>query len=200
MYAHRLAVDERTTPVSLEHRPPPPRVAVLVGRSAELAGTVFELRPPVVIGRDAGLSVSLPFEGVSRRHAEITGTDPSTLVLRDLGSTNGTIVNGAAVSTHALTNGDRVQLGSVELEYRLGTAADHRRAQQAAGALALLSRLSERELEVARLVAQGKRSEEIGQLLHIATRTVNTHLEHIYGRLEIKSRAALAALITQADS
>jgi DNA-binding CsgD family transcriptional regulator len=29
---------------------------------------------------------------------------------------------------------------------------------------------------------------------------VNTHLEHIYGRLEIKSRAALAALITQAES
>lgn len=196
----QIAVDERTTPVSPEYRPPPPRVAVLVGRSAEVAGAVFELQPPVVLGRDATLAVSLPHEGVSRRHAEIVGNDAGALVLHDLGSTNGTVVNGVAVTSHLLANGDRLVLGSVELEYRLGTAAEHRRAQQAAAALAMLSRLSERELEVARCVAQGKRSEEIGRQLHIATRTVNTHLEHIYDRLEIKSRAALAALITQAES
>lgn len=199
MYA-AAAVDERTTPVSLEYRPPPPRVAVLVGRSTEIVGRVFTLQPPVVLGRDAGLGVSLPYEGVSRRHAEIIGNDAGALVLTDLGSTNGTVVNGVVIATHLLANGDRVVLGSVELEYRLGTEADHRRAQQTAAAVALLSRLSERELEVARCVAQGKRSEEIARQLHIATRTVNTHLEHIYERLEIKSRAALAALITQAES
>ena len=144
-------------------------------------------------------SIQIPHDGVSRRHAEIVRTPDGAFMLRDLGSTNGTIVNGAATPSHRLANGDRIQIGTVELEYRLATEPESRRVRESAAALALLSRLSERELEVAKLVAQGLKSDEIGRRLHIATRTVNTHLEHIYGRLEIKSRAVLTRLVTQAD-
>jgi DNA-binding NarL/FixJ family response regulator len=52
-------------------------------------------------------------------------------------------------------------------------------------------RLSAREEEVARLVAQGLSNAEIAERLFITTRTVTTHLEHIYRRLEISSRSAL---------
>ena len=87
----------------------------------------------------------------------------------------------------------------VELEYRLATQPEARRLRESAGALAALSQLSDRELEVARLVAQGLKSDDIGQRLHISTRTVIAHLEHIYGRLQIRSRAVLTRIVTQAD-
>jgi DNA-binding NarL/FixJ family response regulator len=52
-------------------------------------------------------------------------------------------------------------------------------------------RLSGREEEVARLVAQGLSNVEVGERLFISSRTVSTHLQHIYRRLELPSRAAL---------
>jgi pSer/pThr/pTyr-binding forkhead associated (FHA) protein len=38
--------------------------------------------------------------------------------LHDLGSTNGTYVNGSAVNEHALRDGDRVSIGSTVVEFR----------------------------------------------------------------------------------
>ena len=52
-------------------------------------------------------------------------------------------------------------------------------------------RLSGREEEVARLVAQGLSNTEVAERLFISSRTVSTHLQHIYRRLELPSRAAL---------
>lgn len=192
-------MEDATTPVHSRPKPPPARVAMLLGRSPQVVGEVFVIVAPAIVGRDPDVSLPLIHDGVSRRHAEIVRGEDDTLSVRDLGSTNGTIVNGTPIETHRLVNGDRIQIGTVELEYRLATEAESKRVRESAAALELLSRLSERELEVARLVAQGLKSDEIGRRLHIATRTVNTHIEHIYGRLEIKSRAVLARLVTQAD-
>jgi DNA-binding CsgD family transcriptional regulator len=52
--------------------------------------------------------------------------------------------------------------------------------------------LSPRELEVAQLVADGLANTEIAQRLFISPRTVTTHLQHVYERLGISSRTALA--------
>lgn len=51
--------------------------------------------------------------------------------------------------------------------------------------------LSLRQEEVARLVAQGLSNAEVAERLYISTRTVTTHLQNIYRRLELPSRAAL---------
>jgi DNA-binding NarL/FixJ family response regulator len=58
-------------------------------------------------------------------------------------------------------------------------------------------RLSVREEEVARLVAQGLSNAEVGERLFITTRTVATHLHHIYRRLELPSRAALIRYVLE---
>lgn len=54
--------------------------------------------------------------------------------------------------------------------------------------------LTARELEVLRLVVQGTRNGEIGQLLCISVKTVETHLTSIYGKLGVQSRAGATAL------
>jgi DNA-binding CsgD family transcriptional regulator/tetratricopeptide (TPR) repeat protein len=58
-------------------------------------------------------------------------------------------------------------------------------------------RLSVREEEVARLVAQGLSNAEVGERLFISTRTVATHLQHIYRRLELPSRSALIRYVLE---
>jgi DNA-binding NarL/FixJ family response regulator len=57
--------------------------------------------------------------------------------------------------------------------------------------------LSARQLEVSRLVADGLTNAAIGEQLGISTRTVTSHLDHIYARLEINSRGALTRWIVE---
>jgi hypothetical protein len=73
----------------------------------------------VVIGRGAEVEVQLADTGVSRRHAEVLVTDDG-LQVTDLGSTNGTKVNGHVVSTVLVRDGDRITVGSTELVVRHG--------------------------------------------------------------------------------
>ncbi|MFJ8472377.1 AAA family ATPase [Kitasatospora sp. NPDC094011] len=58
-----------------------------------------------------------------------------------------------------------------------------------------LSLLTERELEVARLVGAGGTSRQVAHQLVLSTRTVETHLQRIYRKLDVPSRAALARLV-----
>ncbi|HEX9776394.1 MAG TPA: DUF3662 and FHA domain-containing protein [Actinomycetota bacterium] len=71
----------------------------------------------LVIGRMDGCDVMLPDSGVSRRHAEIRREGDEWVVV-DLGSTNGTEVNGKRVNRHRLAPGDRLVLGETTLEFR----------------------------------------------------------------------------------
>jgi DNA-binding NarL/FixJ family response regulator len=55
--------------------------------------------------------------------------------------------------------------------------------------------LSEREREIAELVAAGRTNGEIAADLHLSEKTVANHLTRIYTKLEISSRSALAAAV-----
>ncbi|NJL04517.1 MAG: response regulator transcription factor [Chloroflexaceae bacterium] len=57
--------------------------------------------------------------------------------------------------------------------------------------------LSEREIEILRLVAQGRANKEIAHRLHISEATVKTHLGHIYRKLDVADRAAAVAVALQ---
>jgi DNA-binding CsgD family transcriptional regulator len=57
--------------------------------------------------------------------------------------------------------------------------------------------LSRREMEVARLVAEGLTNAEIAERLVLSVRTIESHLDHVYARLNMSSRAALARWVTE---
>jgi hypothetical protein len=90
-------------------------VLSLVVTTSHLAGTRISLdAAEILIGRQERCAGLLDDPTVSRRHAVIQ-RDPDGLVLRDLGSSNGTSVNGAPVfGTVRLHAGDRVSFGSVQ--------------------------------------------------------------------------------------
>ena len=82
-------------------------------------GDVFELpEGETIVGRELGLSLSLVNEStVSRRHASLVKAG-SDVRLKDLGSSNGTFVNGQRVSGEVPLNpGDSVQFGAVQCRF-----------------------------------------------------------------------------------
>ncbi len=79
---------------------------------------VHSKRLPVVVGRcDAeDVRLRIPIDSVSRRHCEFFADDKGGVCLRDLGSTNGTLLNGKAVETKAqavVPPGSSVKVGTV---------------------------------------------------------------------------------------
>lgn len=78
------------------------------------AGRLYRLLGEVSIGRGEGVTIALGDPSVSRRHASV-GLADGTPVVRDLGSRNGTFVNGERVETRRLQIGDVIRVGSTEM-------------------------------------------------------------------------------------
>jgi signal transduction histidine kinase/pSer/pThr/pTyr-binding forkhead associated (FHA) protein len=92
-----------------------PKLTVLQGPDA---GREFDLAAPSVsVGRHSSNAVHLRDERVSRRHLELRATPAGGYQLFDLGSGNGTLVNGRPVQVADLRPGDRIELGDTTLEY-----------------------------------------------------------------------------------
>jgi len=87
-----------------------PCLLVLTGRSL---GKAFRLdKPQFSIGRGEHSDIRLEDDGVSREHAKIITLPDGVLMIKDLGSTNGTFVNEDAVSAQPLRDGDRIRIGA----------------------------------------------------------------------------------------
>ncbi len=71
----------------------------------------------VTIGRLADCDVVLKDKGASRKHARLKRRD-GTWTLTDLGSTNGTRLNGQTVQSRELSDGDTITIGSTVIEFR----------------------------------------------------------------------------------
>ena len=94
---------------------PAPRYR-LTGRHDRLGQVEVELGDgELVLGRDPGADVTLDDPQVSRRHARLTASVGSVSV-QDLGSTNGTYVNGERVTAADLHEGDQLRIGEITLQ------------------------------------------------------------------------------------
>ena len=90
------------------------------------AGRV-ELLPsllPVVLGRSHQSDLTIDDELLSRRHSEILINGRGQFEIRDLDSTNLTIVNGHDITSHVLRCGDQILLGDTEISVEVEAPDD----------------------------------------------------------------------------
>ncbi|MCP3407219.1 response regulator transcription factor [Bradyrhizobium sp. CCGB01] len=71
--------------------------------------------------------------------------------------------------------------------------------EQSANPESALAVLTERERQIMRLVSRGLSNKEIGRRLNVADGTIKVHLHHIFQKLEVGNRTALAALAISQD-
>jgi pSer/pThr/pTyr-binding forkhead associated (FHA) protein len=97
-----------------------PRLRPPIGASAVVLSGFYEGlevhldRDRMVIGRGRKADLALAEATISRAHAAI-GFAGDCFYIEDLGSTNGTLVNGAKVSRQPLKNDDEIQMGKLRI-------------------------------------------------------------------------------------
>jgi pSer/pThr/pTyr-binding forkhead associated (FHA) protein len=86
------------------------RLVVLAG---PLSGQVFPLDSGEVhIGRELGREICLSSDSTVSRHHALIQNSSTGLILQDEGSSNGTYVNGARITSQRLSPGDEIRIGS----------------------------------------------------------------------------------------
>ncbi len=73
----------------------------------------------ITIGRESRNDITISDINVSRTHAELTLTSQGVWTVTDLGSTNGTYVNGRAIASQPLNEGDHISIGTTDLVFTL---------------------------------------------------------------------------------
>lgn len=108
----------------VENRVPPTRSGGESARYWLVLGTrKFPLSEGVnALGRDPQSMVWLESSGVSRRHSVIR-IGAGSAVLEDLGSKNGTFLDGTRIESAELHDGDHIRIGQMRLTFRISSAA-----------------------------------------------------------------------------
>lgn len=108
-----LSTEEREVLLAL-----PEASAMLIGLSGPGKGARFLLNvAQTSIGRTVTSEIFLDDVTVSRKHAVVERSAGSSYLVRDLGSLNGTYLNGEAVKESALNSGDEIQIGKFKLTF-----------------------------------------------------------------------------------
>ncbi|HEX8954588.1 MAG TPA: GGDEF domain-containing protein [Polyangia bacterium] len=120
----KLNVDEVRESIARAQRKQAALV-VLQGSESEI-GTHVMLDRAVTIGRDPKTELPLQDEGISRRHCRIAfDKDKGAFFIEDLGSTNGTLLNGKRLqATKKLEAGDRIYLGACVVKFTYSDALE----------------------------------------------------------------------------
>ncbi len=110
---------------------------VLLGLSEEVKGSKMPLSGTMTVGRDEACELTLPNEMASRHHARLT-VEGDKLFVEDLGSTNGTWINGKKTSGRAeVSHGDELRFDTTRYKATLaGSDLDKTAARPAVGATA----------------------------------------------------------------
>jgi pSer/pThr/pTyr-binding forkhead associated (FHA) protein len=157
------------------------------------------------IGRSSSCAFVVGDLSVSRYHAEVTARDAIVLV-KDMGSRNGTFVDGVRVEQQAeVQPGQVVRFGSARFQlvsHEHAEESDHENS-----ALSTLKindvpppqhpavlQLSDAQKRVLDLLLDGKSEKEVARRLEISPHTVHNHVKEIYKKMEVNSRPELLAL------
>lgn len=104
----------------ISDRPAAKEACLVVIYGLEL-GKKFNLtRPQMIIGRSSKADVQIDQEAVSRNHCKILNTGNAVL-LRDMGSTNGTYVNDEMIDEYVLRDGDFIKVGRCIFKFLSGS-------------------------------------------------------------------------------
>ncbi len=87
----------------------------LKGTSGSVINQSFPFDELIVLGSSSDCDVQLDEAGVSPQHAQIRRIGDSSLLLKDLGSEVGTLLNGEPVSESQLGSGDEIRIGTCRL-------------------------------------------------------------------------------------
>lgn len=161
-----------------------PSLFVIQGRDQ---GTRFRLEEPTItLGRGTAHTVQLHDTEVSRDHAELYRSGDA-YVLRDLGSSNGTFVNGRAVKECELASGDQLQLGRTLLLY---TGVTEGRVEDLSDKINIVSRNAEDD---GSRIVHAMHQSEGSELLRLPDdETASPWLARARSNLQIMYRTALA--------
>jgi DNA-binding CsgD family transcriptional regulator len=179
------------------------RFSLCAASPRTLPATVLLGHGKQVLGRSSGCDVPLKDLSVSRRHAEIVLTE-SGVTVTDLGSRNGTFVEGKRIATCPVSDGQRVRFGSVtfilvglkgageEVDSEVETDRSGNAPEPAQTATPQAG-LSPAERRVLDLLVGGFGEKQIAKRLEISQHTVHNHVRAIYRCYAVHSRAELLA-------
>ncbi|MDA3957138.1 FHA domain-containing protein [Oceanispirochaeta sp.] len=150
----------------------------------------------ILIGRSTECSLILQAPSVSRKHSLIRLFGEG-VYLKDLGSRNGTFVNGVRIiEEKQLRNNDIIRLG--ELEFRLRELDENEEKTRIDAGKEIENEfihhygLSGREEEVLYLLLKGLKTKEIAKKLFISQGTAKNHVLSIYAKTDCHSRIEIA--------
>ena len=109
---------------ALSEGPPKAYLDIRLGSGAVNRRLLTETR--LVIGRMPGLQLTLDHHTVSRRHAELYCDPFARWWVRDLGSTNGTLVNDERITERVLQPGDWIRIGDYVLSFHVDPQSSNR--------------------------------------------------------------------------
>ncbi|MCL2504405.1 MAG: FHA domain-containing protein [Coriobacteriia bacterium] len=123
-----VALDATTSfePVSAGNAAPLPAEiacegpALTVRKGPQPGGHFFLDRARITVGRDPESGIFLNDMTVSRDHAVISVEAEDTVRIRDVGSLNGTFINGVLAEEATLREGDIIQVGTFQMAYHAG--------------------------------------------------------------------------------
>ncbi|MCG8585742.1 MAG: FHA domain-containing protein [Pirellulales bacterium] len=97
------------------------QVKLVVIAGASKSGEIT-VKPPMTLGRSRDADLTLRHALISRKHCEIAESN-GQIIVRDLGSLNGTFIGGQRINEAPLNNGDELMVGSVTFRVQLGEGA-----------------------------------------------------------------------------
>jgi DNA-binding CsgD family transcriptional regulator len=175
-----IVIDSDILPFSTDAAAPDPHDDLPATRT--VASSEYRLsQEACLIGRDSACQIRVHERrtDISRKHATVKHAN-AVYILYDH-SLHGTYINGQrVVAPHQLASGDVIGLAHThEMLHFID------RIQPSTPAITL----TEREQQILRRIAAGRRVKEIATELMISPNTVNSHLKKLYGKLEVRNRA-----------